>query len=168
MIRILVILSIAFAFLAGCSKETQKLQMPENMPEDFRFSVSFGYGEVNKNEIDTYNGTVTKDLVTKGTASAALTFSKDELQSIYGKMKDIAILSEKRFPQKGNCSQTPSSTDSWKITVNGETKTLSWTNEYCDVTKDAQDLLELRSYIQKIVEGKDTYKALPAAEGGYD
>ncbi|NIK67789.1 hypothetical protein [Paenibacillus sp. BK720] len=168
MIRILVILSVAFAFLAGCGKETLKTQMPEKMPEDFRFSVSYGYGEVNKNEINTYAGTVTKDLVTKGTATAALSFSDDELQSIYAKMKDIAVLDEKQFPQKGNCSQTPSSTDSWKMTVNGETKTLSWTNEYCDMTKDAQDLLELRSYIQKLVEGKDAYKALPAAEGGYD
>ncbi|WP_201003456.1 hypothetical protein [Paenibacillus glycanilyticus] len=168
MFRILVILSIAFAFLAGCSKETHKIQLPEEMPEDFRFSISFGYGEDHKNEINTYNGTITKDLVTKGTASAALTFSNDELKTIYGKMKDIAILDEKQFPQKGNCSQTPSSTDSWKITVNGETKILSWTNEYCDMTKDANDLLELRSYIQKIVEEKDAYKALPAAEGGYD
>ncbi|WP_336771914.1 hypothetical protein [Paenibacillus sp. MMO-58] len=168
MIRILVILSVAFAFIAGCGKETHKLQMPEDMPEDFRFSVSFGYGEDYKNEINTYNGTVTKDLVTKGTASAALAFSTDELQSIYGKMKDIAILEEKQFPQKGNCSQTPSSTDSWKITGNGEMKTLSWTNEYCDMTKDAKDLLDLRSYIQKILEGKYAYKALPAAEGGYD
>lgn len=168
MIRIVIILSVAFAFLAGCSKESQKIQMPEDMPEDFRFSVSFGYGEVNKNEINTYNGTVTKDLITKGTATAALSFSKEELQSIYGEMKDIAILDEKQFPQKGNCSQTPSSTDSWKITVSGETKTLSWTNEYCDMTKDATDLLELRSYIQQIVEEKDAYKALPAAEGGYD
>ncbi|WP_435171403.1 hypothetical protein [Paenibacillus glycanilyticus] len=168
MIRILIILSVAFAFIAGCSKETKKLQMPEDMPEDFRFSVSFGYGEDHKNEINTYNHTVTKDLVTKGTATTALSFSNDELQSIYGKMKEIAVLDEKQFPRKGNCSQTPSSTDSWKITVNGETKTLSWTNEYCDMTKDAKDLLELRSYIQKIVEGKDAYKALPAAEGGYD
>ncbi|SFF06780.1 hypothetical protein SAMN05216378_4955 [Paenibacillus catalpae] len=167
MIRILVVISVAFLFLAGCSKE-KEVQMPEEKPADFQFSVSFGYGEVNKNEINTYENTVTKDLITKGTATADLVFSNDELQSIYSQMKDMNIMGEKQFPKQRSCSQTPSSTDSWKVTVNGETKSFSWTNEYCDITKDAEQLKELRTYIWQIVEGKDSYKALPEAEGGYD
>ncbi|MCM3627531.1 hypothetical protein M3194_09140 [Paenibacillus glycanilyticus] len=167
MIRILVVISVAFLFLAGCSQE-KEIQMPERMPEDFNFSVSFGYGDINKNEINTYNDTVTKDLITKGTATADLTFSDDELQTIYNKMKGINIMGEKQFPVQKSCSQTPSNIDSWKVTVNGETKSLAWTNEYCDMTKDAEQLKELRAYIWHLVESKDNYKALPAAVGGYD
>ncbi|GLX71050.1 hypothetical protein [Paenibacillus glycanilyticus] len=168
MLRVLMIISVAFLFLAGCAKEKQAAQMPDEMPEDFGFSVSFGYGEVNKNEINTYNNTVTKDLITKGTATADLSFSKEELRAIYGKMKDLNILKAKQFPERGNCSQTPSNTDSWNVTVNGVSKTLEWTNEYCEMTQDAEQLKELRSYIQQIVEDKQSYKALPSAEGGYD
>jgi hypothetical protein len=168
MIRIIAIISVAFMFLAGCSHETQKVQMPNKMPEDFNFTVSFGYGDVNKNEVNTYNDTVTKDLITKGTATTNLSLSNEELQTIYSKMKDIDIMAEKQLPVRGSCSQTPSNTDSWKITINGETTTLTWTNEYCGMTKDAEQLRELRTSIWKIVEGKAAYKALPAAEGGYD
>ncbi|WP_160037192.1 hypothetical protein [Paenibacillus sp. An7] len=143
-------------------------EMPEEMPEDFNFSLSYGYGEVNKNEINTYNNSVTKDLIIKGTAKADFSFSQDEMQSIYKKMKEINIMRINEFSQQGDCAKTPSNTDSWKITINSETKTFSWTDQHCSVSNDEKLLLDLRTYIQLIVNGKDVYKALPEAEGGYD
>lgn len=62
----------------------------------------------------------------------------------------------------------PSNTDSWRVTVSGETKSFSWTDEHCTVSDETKQLLELRTYIQQLVEGKDAYKALPSAVGGYD
>ncbi|WP_160037077.1 hypothetical protein [Paenibacillus sp. An7] len=150
------------------TKISQINQLPGEMPEDFNFSLSYGYGEVNKNEINTYNNSVTKDLIIKGTAKADFSFSQDEMQSIYKKMREINIMRINEFSQQGDCAKTPSNTDSWKITINSETRTFSWMDQHCSVSNDEKLLLDLRIYIQQIVDGKDAYIALPEAEGGYD
>lgn len=36
------------------------------------------------------------------------------------------------------------------------------------MSNDEKLLLDLRTYIQQVVNGKDAYKALPEAVGGYD
>ena len=146
----------------------QPIIMPQTMPNDFNFKVSYGYGEVRKNVIDTYTGTVKKDLIAKGTATADLSFTSEELRIIYYKMKNINIMGEKQLIADSGCGRIPSNTDTWQVTVNGETATLTWTDNACSITKDAQQLLELRQYIQHIVALKESYKALPEAEGGYD
>ena len=138
------------------------------MPSDFDFSVSYGYGDRTKNEINTYADTVTKDLIMNGAATADIALSDDEMRGIYAKMREIDIMAAKKLPEKNGCFRTPSNEESWKVTANGETTTFTWTDEYCDLTDDANRLLELRRYIHGIVEAKEAYKALPAAEGGYD
>lgn len=142
--------------------------MPDTMPEDFDFMVSYGYGDVTKNIIDTYSGTVTKDLIMKGSATADLTFTSEELKSIYNKMKEIDIMAEKDLTSEIGCSRIPSNTDTWKVTVNGESTSFSWTDANCTTNKEANQLLQLRQYIQHLVALKEAYQALPEAEGGYD
>ena len=41
--------------------------MPKDMPNDFDFSIQFGVQK--KNEINTFEGTVTKDLIADGTVT---------------------------------------------------------------------------------------------------
>lgn len=146
--------------------------MPEEMPADFDFSVRYGYGQGNKNEVNTYDGTVTKDLVVKGTAQASLTLSESEMRDIYGRMKAIDIWAKKELAVSDNsnnaCRQTPFSEDAWKVTMAGRTIALGWSSERCELTEDAKELEALRKYVHQLVEGKEAYKLLPAAEGGYD
>ena len=148
--RLLLGIVISLLIISGCghnsdlsrgsdSETKSDKQMPNEMTEDFNFSLSFGYGEVNKNEINTYNNSVTKDLIMKGTAKADVSFSQDEMQSIYEKMREINIMGMNEFSQQGGCSQTPSNTDIWKITINGETKTFSWTDQDCSVSNDEKN-----------------------------
>ncbi|UQZ32616.1 hypothetical protein C2I18_03010 [Paenibacillus sp. PK3_47] len=66
--------------------------MPLEMPEDFAFSVRFGVK--GKNEVNTFEHTVTKDLVSNGTATANLTLTQDELTEIYARMRDINVLGD--------------------------------------------------------------------------
>ncbi len=170
--RLCILLAVLLLIMTGCGAETDSKEsnsMPKEMPDMFDFIVRFGYGDVNKNEINTYQDTVTKDLVTKGTATANITLTMEEMHSIYGKMREINIMGTKELaPANMNCSQVPYSEDSWKITINGETKTFTWSDENCETTDDAAQLLELRNFIQHIVAGKEAYKALPESEGGYD
>jgi hypothetical protein len=150
-------------------KASEASKMPKVMPGSFNFMVRFGYGEVNKNEINTFQGTVTKDLIMNGTASAKITLTVEEMRSIYEKMREINIMGKKELvPAKISCEATPYSVDSWEIHVNGETNQFSWSDQYCDPTSDAKQLLELRNFIQQIVAEKEEYKKLPESEGGYD
>jgi hypothetical protein len=159
----------ALLLVTGCgSKDVTGDTMPAAMPSDFDFSVSYGYGDKTKNVIDTYEDTVIKDLIMNGAATANIALSDDEMREIYAKMQEIDIMAAKKLPKENGCSQKPSNEESWKVTVNGETTTFTWTDEYCDMTEDADRLLALRKFIQGIVEDKEAYKALPAAEGGYD
>ncbi|MDQ0878854.1 hypothetical protein QFZ77_007513 [Paenibacillus sp. V4I3] len=147
----------------------QQNKMPKVMPTDFDFAVRFGYGEITKNEINTYQDTVTKDLIMNGDITAKITFTLEEMRSIYENMREINIMGTKELvPTNKNCSSIPYNEDSWKISVDGETKTFTWSDKNCDVTSDAKQLLGLRTFIQHIVAGKDSYKELPKAEGGYE
>lgn len=175
---ILCTLLLLLLVITGCSDNenntklaktvTQGTEMPLEKPLDFNFMVSFGYGEVTKNVIDTYTGTVTKDLIIKGSATANIIFTTGELSEIYDKMKTINIMGPKELIKESGCFKTPSNEDKWKVTVNGETKNFSWTDQNCGMTEDANQLLELRIYIQHMVEGREAYTSLPEVEGGYD
>lgn len=140
--------------------------MPKKMPDDFAFSVSYGVGS--KNIIDTYKGTVVKDLIAAGTAEADVTFSKEEMETIYQRMLDIDVLGNKKFIDKTNCLREPHGDDYWDIRVNGSKKDIHISDEYCELTEDAKQFIELRNFIIDIVEGKEEYIALPATEGGYE
>lgn len=143
--------------------------MPEDMPNDFGFSIQFGVGK--NNEINTFEDTVTKDLITDGTAKADVTLTDREMDEIYEEMKEVNIVETKKFtpePKNGTiCTQEPHEEDEWKITVNGETITHSVSGTYCEPTNDAKQLIELRNYVFSIIRSKEEYIELPESKGGY-
>lgn len=144
--------------------------MPESMPDDFDFSIQFGVGK--NNEINTFEGTVTKDLIENGTATAEISLTEEEMNQIYEKMKEINIKEPKEFtpePVDGTiCSVEPHEEDAWEIIVNGETITHSVSGAYCEPTEDTKEFIGLREEAFSIVREKDAYKALPGAKGGYE
>ncbi|WP_188206864.1 hypothetical protein [Alkalibacillus aidingensis] len=141
--------------------------MPEDVPDDFNFHVKFGIQS--KNEINTFENTVTKDLIEDGTETTDITFTDEEITDIYEKMKDINIMENKQLePKNPDCMQTPHTEDEWKIEMDGEIQTHAWSGEYCDPTKDAQQLKELRDDIFHLVKNKQAYQELPEPTGGYD
>lgn len=181
--RIGSLLFVILIIIVGCGKEPemnavtsieqesagQQNKMPKEMPGTFDFMVRFGYGTVNKNEINTFQDTVTKDLIMNGTATAQITLSKEEMRSIYIKMREINIMGEKELGAANQtCERVPYSEDIWEVNINGETKTLTWTDRYCAQTSDMEQLLELRDFVEQIVKTKEEYKKLPESEGGYE
>lgn len=176
--KLFLVLVTILIVITGCQPNPQKregsvqqyeLIMPETMPEDFDFSVSFGYGKINRNEINTYDGTVTKDLMANGTVTASITLAPEEKREIYNKMREINVMgTQDLIPSLQNCTKTPFNEDEWRITVEGNLKIFSWTDKQCQTTSDANQLLDLREYIMQIVEQKEAYRSLPVAEGGYD
>lgn len=140
--------------------------MPEHMPEDFNFAIQFGIGK--KNEINTFENTVTKDLILDGTATTEINFTKEQMNNIYKKMKEINILETKKFtPKSDNCVQQPHGEDEWKIRIDGRMVTVFISGKYCTTTNDARQLIRLRDYIFNIVKNKPEYKQLPNSKGMY-
>jgi len=143
--------------------------MPTDMPSDFEFSIKFGVQK--KNEINTFEGKVTKDLISDGTATIKLTLTEEEMEDIYEKMKEINIAETKEFepePVNGTvCTKEPYEEDEWEIILNGEMITQSLSGKYCEPTKDAIQLIELRNFVFNIIKSKDEYKALPDSQGAY-
>lgn len=144
--------------------------MPEDMPDDFDFSLQFGVGE--NNEINTFEGTVTKDLIADGTATTEITLTEEEMKAIYERMKEINVVETKEFtPELVNgtmCNIEPHEDDEWKIIINGETITHSVSGSYCDPTDDTEQLVKLRNYVFGIIRGKEAYQELPNTKGGYE
>lgn len=146
------------------------LHIPKDMPSDFDFSIQFGVQK--RNEINTFDGTITKDLIANGTATTELILTEEEMQNVFKKMNEINIAETKEFvPKSINgivCVQEPHEEDEWKITINGETITHLISGEYCELTNDAKQLIELRNYVFKIIKSKSEYKSLPESKGGYE
>jgi len=144
--------------------------MPDEMPDDFGFSVSFGYGK--KNEINTFKGTVTKDLIDDGIATIDLVLSDAELLEVYEKMKEIEVMQPKKFnpkPMTGeSCEQEPYEEDEWEIMIDGETIEHYISGKYCEPTEDAKQFHALRNFVYNKIKNKDDYRELPEASGGYD
>lgn len=149
---------------------TTTRSMPKEMPTDFDFSIKFGVQK--KNEINTFEGTVTKDLIADGTVSTELTLTEEEMKDIYMKMKEINIAEQKvLIPEPINgavCLQKPYEEEAWKIMINGETITHFISGEYCEPTNDAKQLIDLRKYVFNIIKSKDTFKSLPESKGWYE
>ncbi|WP_052415723.1 hypothetical protein [Paenibacillus graminis] len=173
------LLSLLAVIFAGCgaaegSDPEEPLEspaaaaaMPEQMPGDFAFSVR--YGITAKNEINTFKGRVTKDLISKGSAAAKLRLTDAEISGIYQQMREMNVLGDMELEiADKSCRQAPYEEEHWIIRVNGEQKELAWSEEYCQIPPDAKKLKELRTRIVKLVQSKSEYQALPEAVGGYD
>ncbi|MNI49466.1 hypothetical protein D3C73_1040780 [compost metagenome] len=173
------LLSFLVILLSGCEDmehsapalqpepSAEAVNMPEQMPEDFAFSVR--YGITAKNEINTFKGTVTKDLISKGSATAKLRLTDAERSKIYRQMREMNVVDgmELEIADK-SCRQIPYDEEYWIIRVNSEQKALNWSGEYCQTTPDARKLQQLRDQIVKLVQSKPEYQALPESVGGYD
>lgn len=147
--------------------EKVSITMPESAPDDFNFSIQFGIGK--KSEINTFDGTFTKDLITAGTVTIEMTFTEEEMGLLYAKMKELNIAEAKQFiPETIDCTVEPAGEDEWEVLINGETIRHSISGAYCKPTHDAQQLIVLRDTIFDLSKEKDSYKKLPDAEGGYE
>lgn len=181
--RLTVLLIVIAIVLIGCTGGSPKNEtssptktnptartMPDDMPDDFGFSVSFGYGK--KDEINTFNGTVTKDLIDDGTITVDIALTDAEMLEIYEKMKEIGGTNPKQFtpePMDGEmCQQEPHEEDKWKIIFGGETINHNISGKYCEPTEDASHFFALRNLVFSKIKNKDEYIELPEPNGGYD
>jgi len=145
-----------FCVLVGCSSVSE-------YPEDFEFI--FSYGVMNKNILNTIDGTFTKDLVIDGVETTALNLSNDEKKEIYTYMKDIGLF---QYAEKiEGMNVKPASGYSFLIQYSGKRKIVEWMGLFTNNKRD-QEFKELTIRIQEIITSKEEYKALPPSNGYYE
>jgi len=130
-------------------------------PDDFNFIFRYGVG--GKNEIDTFKGTYTKDMVTEPSITIDFKLSDSEMEGVYKKIEELEIfnITEKN---KDNLIVTPCNSYYLKVQSKSEVKDISWDN--CSGTPNER-LTELSDYITSIIESYEEVKNLPVPEGAY-
>ncbi|WP_051314882.1 hypothetical protein [Alteribacter aurantiacus] len=154
-----VILVLVFV---SCSNETSAL--PSEMPDDFDFSLHFGYGS--NNELNTFEDTFTKDLIENGQETTDMILTDAEKSIIYEKMRDANVLDVADHTQGSPCMD-PHPTYDLTLQARGETYSQVWdtscTSRHTERWETFMDFL-----YQEIIEPKPEYQKLPKAVGGYD
>ncbi len=158
-----VIFLITLIFLLGCNKDNPVVQH-----DDQSLQIDYAYGF--KDELNTFEGFLQKDLVLDGTVRVSLWLSKDEQNTILDAVKETQFFT---FPdtihrQEGVSISPDSSPDQLRISYNGQDKTVVWFYPMQAQSQFAPLLRKLNSRIADVIYANPTYRKLPAARGGYD
>ncbi len=157
-------LVIALLGTAGCNDQTSG---------ESDFKIIFKYGVMARNELDTFEGTYTKDMVEGPPAMTKLRLSKEEMDRIYQKMVEIDFFN---YPDRFSISAppnipiggvTPYSSYYFKVEYNSQIKELWWEDNIIYEDEKADRLRELIKLIRDIVESKEEYKELPPRRSLY-
>jgi hypothetical protein len=136
----------------------------------FRYGVG---GAKNLNELNTFKGIFTKDMVNKAPLKTRLDLTQYELDTIYQKMVEIDFFTYPRSFQpkpEGNVSVDVTPVYIYYLEYNDETltKIVQWNNaSFAPENIQYQDLKELAHLILDIIEAKPEYKKLPKPDAGY-
>ncbi|HEX6923436.1 MAG TPA: hypothetical protein VF149_06390, partial [Bacillales bacterium] len=91
--KIISIFIVMVIIMVGCNQPKPVNHMPKSLPSDFEFVIHYGVG--GKNAVNTFNHTVTKDLITAGTATIEdFSFTKEERNKIYRKMREANVMAD--------------------------------------------------------------------------
>ncbi len=137
-------------------------------PAESNFNIVFRYGVGAKNELNTFNGTYTKDMVQNPPITASLVLTKNELNGIQQKVAELALFNlPSNFSRKEGEWFSTQVDYYLKIQNGSQTKEISWNdNSQIDSnTKNSLDSIEI--YLIGIIEQRQEYKALPTPNGGY-
>ncbi len=140
---------------------------PKIDPDD-PFNIVFRYGVWAKNELNTFNGTFTKDLIINGTVTTALVLSEEELDGLQQKIVDMGLFAyPDSFPLHPTRRVDPQA-DCYIMVQSGSTvKEVGW-NSNSFIESNMQDNLDgFEAYVVALIEQRQEYQALPTPTGGY-
>ena len=149
--------------MVGCSSTTDT----EKTAHDEQFvEVQLQYGFVD--ELNTFEGTFTKDLVMDGSITVEFWLSNEDQESIKELVDQLSFFSLPNYiPAESGVMVEPNpSPDSLRIRLGSIDKTVVWFYPLDMENTDSKNLIELSNYIMFIVQKSDIYKALPEARGG--
>lgn len=169
-IKLIPVRTIAILLLTGLCACSPGSPAPGEMPEDFNFIFKYGVGA--RNELNTFDGTFTKDLIAIAPVTTALAFSEEEMERVYRKMRESGFF---EYPDEFAISVesgvtmmvTPYYSYYFRVFHGGVEKELRWEDRIKNENADADRLRDLIDLIIDIIESKKEYKELPPPTGGY-
>lgn len=154
--------------LTGCDgdrKEIEVLQIPFDVEKQDIFEFDLRYGVNQKNEINTINKKLVKDLQNgEVTEVSDFQFIIEDRQKIYKEMVLANYLGEKKLSSQ--CNRKPFVSYDLTVNINSGNRHYHWTE--CDNSEDGILMTKLAKAIIDIVQAKDMYKQLPAVKGQYE
>lgn len=102
--------------------------------------------------------TFTDSLTSEEGERKELTFTKQETEEIFTKMKNLDLKEEKYLSDEGSCYIQPSRSYAMKIRMNKEMYEYRYSD--CNTTAEARELDELRELIIHIIKRKPGYEDL--------
>jgi hypothetical protein len=138
----------------------------------FNILVRYGFGG-GRNELNTFQGTFTKDLILDCVTTIPLQLSNEDLSAIEERLADIRFFDypEDFIPPPANPHALklvePHETYFFIVQVGSRTKVVSWEDSDWSGHPRAVALREAVKFIRSIIESKAEYKGLPPTRGIY-
>jgi hypothetical protein len=140
-------------------------------PDRRRFDLQFRYGVLGRNELNTFDNTITKDLILDGVATTRLVLLQRELDTLEARLVAIDIFSypDTFVVQRGDTvlSITPYPSYIVKVRMGTTWKKVIWEDSIVSSDPKATRLRETLEFIRALVQSKPEYNQLPPARGGY-
>ena len=185
MIKSCIKIVILFLCLAVCipmAISCGNLKMPDEMPDDFNFFLAWGIE--GRNAVDTYNGTLRKDLIVDGTETIDFAIPEEKMREIYSLILKYELYSLPSELSVEGIAQSPAPDYTLTYTYNGKTTSVVWLKA---ITSGIERLGELASggtpsknfpqghidfvrFIDEVrdyIYNTDEYKNMSPAMGGY-
>jgi hypothetical protein len=156
----------ASAGFAGCADAIDE-------PSASDFNMIFKYGVGAKNELNTFEGTFTRDMIMDPSITIDLVLSGEELDIIMQKMVEIDFVgypdnfSVEVPPGEATGEMIPYPSYYFKVEYGSQVKELRWDDKIINESEKAGRLRDLIDLIIGIIESKREYQELPAPKGGY-
>ena len=162
--------SLAVLGLCACTPSTSAAHLPY---PDQNFAFSFEYGSCNRDILDTYNGTFTKDMIVDPAITIPFRLSDSQTTEIYQKMVEIGFFEYPEnfsipIPKNGTIGMVTPAMRYQMTLQNGDlTKTLLWVDDIIDPTTfEAENLRSLFSLIINMIQNSEEYEQLPEPQAG--
>jgi hypothetical protein len=131
-------------------------------------NITFKYGVGARNELNTFEGTYTKDLILDDNVTTRMTLSQEELSQIQQKIAEMDLFSfPDNFPLNPSGFVTPQMDYYIKVQNGTQIKEITWSNNSLMESNTKNSLDQLVSFLRNMIEQKPEYKALPPPRGGY-
>ncbi|MEK5448900.1 DUF4362 domain-containing protein [Paenibacillus sp. FSL R7-0331] len=154
--------------LTGCEgeyPEAELLQVHYGLSEQADFGFVLQYGVNRRNEINTLEQRLVKDLQDGRTVEAAdFRLPHAKLQSIYRELVLAGYMQDKTLTEA--CNIKPAVTYALLVMMNGSEHNFAWSE--CDQSADGKVMTALAHSIIIEVQESELYQALPETKGYYE
>ncbi|HEX9658125.1 MAG TPA: hypothetical protein VGB89_14555 [Bacteroidota bacterium] len=139
---------------------------PQPDPQFVKIQFQYSFSDM----IDTFNGTLTKDLILDGSVTIPFWLTTSEQESLLEELDraDFFNLPDTLLSIPGVALEPNPSPDFLRVVANGKNKVVIWSYPIDLATANGQSVMRLSTAIRNIVESKPEYKQLPPARGGYN